>query len=48
MKKKEAMAILEARVNYRNLPSGYIDETDLLILSSIEVENPKKNKKKKE
>lgn len=48
MKRKEAMALIEARHgSYAHMPRGYMDETDLLIMSSIEREKPKPRKKVK-
>lgn len=42
----EAGRLLEARGAYRNLPSGYCDETDLLLMSQHVAEIIERNKKK--
>jgi len=39
--------IMAARDNYRNLPSGYMDETDLLLMSSLRSIEAKPAPKKK-
>lgn len=43
MKRKDAMALIEARHgSYAHMPAGYMDETDLLIMSGIEREPKRK------